>query len=348
MRSIKMGGAKSIILIAALILGLFIIQKKLWSGQENMTKTGKYKISNPYTHKNLTIFLIHGQDKLKGKIFLTLQEAMEKKIAIVHETENVNELTVENVSKDIEIYLQSGDIVKGGKQDRVMAVDIILPPKSGKMPVASFCVEQGRWSQRGRESKVSFSKSADQISSKKLKLAVKKEQAQGEVWEQVSSMQNKLKQNLGQSVESRESGSSLQLTLENKKVQEAVEDYIANLINIINDKSDVIGFVFAINGEINSGDIYVSNNLFKKLWPKLLKSSAVEAIADFQKDKKFPLVSAETVAAFLSEVENGKVSEKEISDRIKMVSKETEQNIFFETNDLENQNVWIHRNYIKK
>jgi hypothetical protein len=343
-----MGGAKSILLIAAIVLGLSIIQKLLWSGQENMTEAGEYKISNPYMHKNLTIFLIHGQDKLKGKIFLTLQEAMEKKLAIVHETENVNELTVENVSKDIEIYLQAGDIVKGGKQDRVMAVDIILPPKSGKMPVASFCVEQGRWSQRGQESKASFSKSADQISSKKLKLAVKKEQAQGEVWEQVSSMQNKLKQNLGQSVASQESESSLQLTLENKKVQEAVEDYIENLINIISDKSDVIGFIFAINGEINSGDVYVSNNLFKKLWPKLLKSSAVEAVADFQKDKKFPPVIAETVAAFLSEVENGKVSEKEITDRIKMVSKETEQNIFFETNDLENQSVWIHRNYIKK
>src|SRR5262249_42685987 len=103
-----------------------------------------YTISGPYSHKNLTIFLLHGENQKAGKSPLTLQEAMAEKKVIVHETGNVNELSIENVS-DEEVYVQSGDIVKGGRQDRVLAMDLIVPPKSGKMPIESFCVEHGRW-----------------------------------------------------------------------------------------------------------------------------------------------------------------------------------------------------------
>src|SRR5262249_53539788 len=110
-----------------------------------------YKISGPYTHDNLTIFLLHGKDTLTGKNILTLQEALERKKCVVHETKNVNELSVENVSADVDVYVQAGDIVKGGQQDRILSFDLILPPKSGKVQIASFCCEHGRWQQRGGE-----------------------------------------------------------------------------------------------------------------------------------------------------------------------------------------------------
>jgi hypothetical protein len=64
------------------------------------TNGGNYKITGPFVHDNLAVFLVHGADRLKNKSYLTLQEAMEKKIVIVHETGNVNELTIENISPD--------------------------------------------------------------------------------------------------------------------------------------------------------------------------------------------------------------------------------------------------------
>src|SRR5438445_44574 len=100
-----------------------------------------YELSGPYVYENLTIFLIHGTDELTGKLFVPLQEAMERKLVIVHETSEVNELTIENVSQTEEVFVQAGDIVKGGQQDRVLAVDLIIPAHSGKMPIAAFCVE---------------------------------------------------------------------------------------------------------------------------------------------------------------------------------------------------------------
>src|SRR6266540_1910095 len=131
-----------------------------------------YVVSGPYSHKNLTIFLLHGADQRQDKTPLTLQEAMDRKMVVVHETGDVNNLAVENLS-DEEVYVQSGDIVKGGRQDRVLALDLIVPPKSGKIQIASFCVEQGRWSGRGQEEAGQFASSRKALSSKDLKIAAK-------------------------------------------------------------------------------------------------------------------------------------------------------------------------------
>src|SRR4029079_5509310 len=70
------------------------------------------KLSGPYTHGNLAVFLIHGPDKLKDRQFLTLEEGIAKKVLVVHETSNVNELAIEKTG-DTDVYVQSGDIVKG-------------------------------------------------------------------------------------------------------------------------------------------------------------------------------------------------------------------------------------------
>src|SRR5262249_52850264 len=74
--------------------------------------TSAYRLSGPYTHANLTVFLVHGPETLDAGSFLTLQEALEQKKAVVHETGSVNQLAVENLSADEELYVQSGDIVK--------------------------------------------------------------------------------------------------------------------------------------------------------------------------------------------------------------------------------------------
>src|SRR5262245_52143664 len=105
------------------------------------------KLSGPFAHDNLTIFLIHSDGKhAGGGKFMTLAEAMEKKQFVVYETQDVNNLLMENLS-DLEVILLSGDILKGGQQDRVVTYDRIVPPKSGKISLAVFCVEKTaeRW-----------------------------------------------------------------------------------------------------------------------------------------------------------------------------------------------------------
>jgi ARG and Rhodanese-Phosphatase-superfamily-associated Protein domain len=106
-----------------------------------------YKLSGPFAHENLTVYLIHGPSKA-AKNLLTLEQAIDRRKVIVYETRDVNELVIENVSKE-DVFIESGDIVKGGAQDRTLKDDLILPSKSGKVSMSAFCVEHGRWTQRG-------------------------------------------------------------------------------------------------------------------------------------------------------------------------------------------------------
>lgn len=312
-------------------------------------ETGNYKITGPYIHDNLSVFLIHGKDRISGRTFLTLQEALTQKKVIVYETRSVNELAIENISND-EVYVQSGEIVKGGQQDRVLAIDMIVPAKSGKMPISAFCVEHGRWSRRGTEQVHVFSSSVEVVSTRDLKLAAKSSRSQGAVWQNVTVAQDKLSQNVGTRVNGAASESSLQLALENKAVQKSADEYLKTLSRIIDGQNDVIGYAFAINGKINSADVYASSSLFKKLWPKLLKASAIEAIAEFRKGAKFAAVSKETIKTFLNDSETGKAAEKseDLTKRIQLVTRESDTNVFFETRDRSQKQVWVHRNYIKK
>ncbi|MDX2042462.1 MAG: DUF6569 family protein [Acidobacteriota bacterium] len=351
-----------------------------------------YTLSGPHSHKNLTIFLIHGKNQTADKSPLTLQEALEQKKVVVHETGEVNELAIENRS-DEEVYVQSGDIVKGGKQDRVLAIDLIVPPRSGKIPISAFCVEQGRWQGRGDENAVAFDSSQHAVSTKELKIAAKAKGDQSEVWRNVGQAQEKLNANLSAmatpkpappapapaepvavaggggrgvgegrasnagggvpstnrvEVRSQLSASSLQLSLENGKLKDVSGEYQQALSAIINDKPDVIGFAFAINGKLNSADVYASHALFAKLWPKLLNAAAVEAIAEFNPNEKFDAVATDTVAAFLRDAESGKAEQKTVTQRVLSVKRESDKNLFFETRDRKRADGWLHRNYLVK
>ena len=305
-----------------------------------------YRLSGPYTHGNLTVFLVHGND-LTTKTFLTLQEALAQKKVRVYETKDVNELAIRNLSNK-DIYVQSGDIVRGGDQDRMISVDFIVPPKSGRMPIAAFCVESGRWSKRGSEENASFSSSENSIATKDLKLAAKREQSQEAVWKNVKIAQEKLAVNVVAAAPALVETSSYELSVENSKVRDTTEAYTKALEGILQNKSDVIGYVFAINGHVNSADVYASRALFVKLWPKLLKASAVEAVAELNKDVDSKAVASETVHTFLSDSEKARAEARQVTRRVKVVTREDDKNIFFETQDSAANDVWVHRNYIRK
>lgn len=308
-----------------------------------------YTISGPFTHENLSIFLLHGPDTLPAKPLLTLQEALEQKKAIVHETGEVNELSVENLAGDVDVYIQSGDILKGGRQDRIMAYDLLVPPKSGKVAIASFCVESGRWRQRGSEAAGSFSRSENVANSKDFKVAAQSSmRSQDQVWSKVREAQMKLRGNLGQAVENAQSPTSLQLTLEDKKLLEELDRYIKPLTRAPEGKRDVIGYAVAINGKVDAADVFGSHDLFMKLWPKLLNGSATEAFTEKQADKKFEQPTAESVKTFLVDSVKGKKTEKAVTARIKHLCQEDEKNLYQEVRDSANKDAIIHRSYLKK
>ena len=316
--------------------------------QKHDWRAGEYRLSGPRTHENLTVFLIHGTPGTAGERFLTLEEAMARKVVIVHETEEVNELAVENVSRTEEVFIQAGDIVKGGQQDRMLAVDLIVPARSGRVPVDAFCVEHGRWAARGGETMSAFTISEQMASTKELKMAAKQSRSQAEVWARVDEAQSKLSASTNADVRAAASASSYQLSLENDKVRESADEYIKALSGVVEGKQDVLGFAFAVNGRVSSADVYASPALFRRLWPKLLKASAVEALAEMATADKLAPPTADAFAELLADAGRGRVEAREVTRRTRMIKREGERAVFFETRDMQSGGAWFHRNYLAK
>lgn len=314
---------------------------------EGTAQNTDWKLIEPVSHKNLTIMLVVGGDLLQDRTFITLQSAMEKQLIRVNETGNVNQLSVENLSPD-DIFIQSGEIVCGGKQDRVLAVDIILPAKSGKTPIEAFCVESGRWQRRGSESTATFSQSTNMAPSSELKLAIRQKRDQRKVWRSVARNQSSLSGAVGGMVRDSRSVSSLELTLESDAIKEGVAEYVKAYEGLLEKHKNAIGLVVAVEGEVQSADIYASHDLFTQLWPKLLEVAAIEALSTKEPtvvDNPELLAQAQ---AFLADKEAEKATSRDVSTNIQLNQCDYAARVFFETVEKNQATPWIHRSYVRK
>ena len=337
------------VITAALCGTALVLMQPLTTAQTPTAGAESYRFSGPYVHQNLTIHLIHGGDGLDAEQILTLDEALEQGMVVVHETGNVSQLAVENVSHAKSVFIHAGDIVKGGRQDRVLTYDLFLQPKSGKVSIESFCVERGRWQGRGVEAVNTFASSSKRLNSKALKLAALSEKAQGTVWREVADMQDKLSENVGTTVRKPASTTSLQLSLESESVVRSIEGYRASLEDIIDSSEDVIGFAFAINGELNSIEMYGARALFVKLWPKLLDAAASEAVAE-QTTKNLigSSVDEEELRDFLQRAERAPVREDRKVGITEVQHRENDEAFYIESRKSRDESNWVHRGYLRK
>jgi len=332
--------------------------KAVWAAAMAMAATigvtvataAEARISGPYQSGNLSVFLVHAEPVPGGGAagaYLTLDEALASGEAAVYETGDVNELEVQNKSKDRTLFIQAGDIVKGGRQDRVLSVDLILPPGSEKIPITAFCVEQGRWSARGDEPAQQFASAEKSLAGKDLKLAAKSKRSQTEVWNAVAETQAKLAASVGEDVAAPASPTSLQLSLENKKVAEAVSKHVAALTALAGDHPDAVGYLYAVNGKISGGDIYASPLLFRKLWPRLLEASVTEAVAEGPDGSSALGIAADDAATFLTAMDSAAATDQQLPAGVTLVSRETDKAAAFETRS-DSVDGWLHRSYIVK
>ncbi len=306
-----------------------------------------FKISEPETFRNLSIFLIDGEESGGFDDLLTLEEAIDQDLFTVHETAEVNTLAVENLSKEFGVFIQCGDIVKGGMQDRVLSASIIVPKESGRVPIESFCVESGRWSARGSEAMHRFSSAKERIASKELKSAALFSRSQGEVWEKVSEAQSKLSNCLRMNVADAESPSSLLLSLENEHVRASAEDYVAALKTALEARPQAVGFAYTVNGRVQGAEIFPSRRLFGKLWSKLVRAAAVEAVAESSDDGEFETPSKKDVREFLRRAERGRRSARDVGPSGHVATGDAVEMFSVESTDTERDS-FVHKSYVRK
>jgi hypothetical protein len=190
--------------------------------------------------------------------FMTLSEA--KKLGLVEITElgegDVNALRVENKGTR-SLLLLGGDLLLGGKQDRIVARDVIVPP--GKtMNIEVYCVEHGRWD--GQSEHFEYKEA---VVPNKVREAAAFE-GQQEVWGEVD------KYNDANGV----SQGSLPVMkgMDSGKVKQALSDGVPKVLDKLKDQKNVVGFIYILNGEVQSADLFGNSRIFDAAKESLLKS----------------------------------------------------------------------------
>ncbi len=222
----------------------------------------------PITYENLTIMPVVSSAAAAAPDYLVLDEGMKSGKVRVIETDDggtVNELVLHNRA-DKPLFLMAGEVIIGGKQDRIIGKDTVIPASS-KQTIPVFCVEHGRWAGR----KAEFSTAGTLAHTELRKKAKYADQSQ--VWSEVAS--KNAKRQVSNDTD------TYRRVATDGSVNRAIADYekhIGPTLRTLASRKDMVGFIVALNGEVVAIETFGSPTLFRKLEDKLLRSYYVEAV----------------------------------------------------------------------
>ena len=329
---------------------------------------GEWRVLAPVSYKNLTIFPVRGADRPGSDAYITLDEGTKSGTVVITERgtgqtagivrpqpanrsprqqsvgyssgASVNELALVNRSGK-KLILLAGEVIVGGKQDRIVQEDLVIPPVSVPVALSVFCVEHGRWTPRtagyssggGSAARTTAApmeaaapddtkfSSLGAVAHPKLRAAAQDKKAQGEVWSEVSKNNTKLGTANGTD--------TYQEVYSSKRVGAQMNDYLRALEREVL-QPGVVGVVVARNGRAVWADVFASQRLFAAYWPKLLKSYVVDALGDDTSDKRPTL---EEASRYLRERE-GTVSATTQAGVYQLVKTEQAAYAVFELQDI--------------
>jgi hypothetical protein len=286
------------------------------AGPEPERTDGGWRLLEPVIYENLSIFPVVSANTLDTGWFLTLDEGLASGEVQVREQgsdamvrnrggviqptfsagASVNQLVLVNRSKR-PLLLLAGELVSGGKQDRIIGKDRLVPTGSEPLPLDVFCVEHGRWS-----AGANFTDAKTIVHpSVREQATLKKDQ--GEVWSAVragtTAKPNEGSPSIGldysapplasariaRTIQSEAPTESYDKIYKSKGVTRSVDTYADELQRRFAKETAglkgerVVGVVVAYGGEVAWSDIFASDDLFQLYWKKLLRSYVVEALA---------------------------------------------------------------------
>jgi hypothetical protein len=281
------------------------------------------RITGPLAHENMAVLFVHS-DRQDERDYLTLDNGLEDGGVKIteQEQETVGALLIDNQS-DRPLYLQEGERLQGGKQDRTLISSMVIPPHSGTMSLPTLCVEQSRWVEGDKGRKFGFTVNAA-LAPKGVRGAAKVEGDQGRVWHCVSA-QKVTAQTL---VAAPNTNSSVNEMLDAPQVQRISAGFAGALTGTLDEQRDVVGAAIVVNGQIEEVNLYPNHALFRKLFPRLIRSYALQATMLKDQAGNAASVSPAAVAEFLRDDEEKPQREKPLDTHNTMQVRELAENRF--------------------
>jgi ARG and Rhodanese-Phosphatase-superfamily-associated Protein domain len=313
--------------------------------------SGDWRLLEPVTYENLTVFPVVSSNDHDTNAFLTLDEGLATGEVVVREQgsegmsrnrdgrdgiirptystgASVNQLVLINRSKR-PLLLLAGELVSGGKQDRIIGKDRLVPVGADPLPLDVFCVEHGRWS-----AGTNFT-GAKTIVHPSVREQAAVQSDQSKVWSAVrggttakasprasaGAMANMpppppppvlAAPEISRTIANEAHTESYQKIYESRTVRNSADNYVEEIQRrFARATSDlkgehVVGVVVAYSGEVAWSDIFASSDLFHQYWNKLLRSYVVEALA---RPGYRQVVSRDDASEFLRNP-NGRIQEE--------------------------------------
>jgi hypothetical protein len=279
-----------------------------------------WRLLEPARYENLTIFPVVSSQGADTSDFATLDDALTSGDAVVTEQGNymrrtrdgvmeqrpvggaqVNQLVLVNRGKK-PLVLLAGEVISGGKQDRIIGKDRIVPPGAPPLPLDVFCVEHGRWT----DGSAKFA-GAKMMAHPAVREKAAVDQDQSQVWAAVrgeAAMSSNLEVSRGaiagahaaapppvlpssriaDAIASSAPTESYMKIYESPRVGSSVESFAEQIQKRFERATSglkgerVVGVVVAFGGEVAWSDAFASSRLFEIYWPKLLRSYVFEAL----------------------------------------------------------------------
>jgi hypothetical protein len=255
----------------------------------------------------------------------------------------------------------------GGDQDRTIGEEIIIAADGKPVPIDVFCVEHGRWGGRAEAEYASLVAageqrpfvtsvvpivdgsgpvaavdvaSVEQIAAaanagkfvgsvgslnKQARVAVQKGEGQQAVWDKVA------KQNAKAGVET-ESG-TFASNYSDADTLDRLEPYFEHVKQPIDESPNVVGVIVAVNGKVESMDVFESTPLFRKLWPKLLKSYALDATGAADADAEKKVATRADAIAFFQDVAAAKTTTSKSEGNLAISHAESDRVLLFSAHE---------------
>ncbi|HYM06011.1 MAG TPA: DUF6569 family protein [Terriglobales bacterium] len=286
-----------------------------------MPPASGYTVLAPIRHGNLTVFPVVAARSYDTEEFLTLDEGLRSGEVIVTESGSlqtlirrrrtvplpsgaqVNQLVLVNNSKR-PLILLAGEIVTGGKQDRVIGKDRIIPADSDPIDLGVFCVEPGRWvgsSDRFGVGKAVAGGVPAPMAAPNVRAKAMADKDQQQVWSEVAKTRAAMAETVTVegAAQAINGTSSYARVMQNDDVKQRVDSVAGpiqrnyqSLMQQLRDQH-AVGVVVAVNGQMVWADIFASTNLLEKYWPKLVQSYAAEAVVTRTRDREADIKQAQ-------------------------------------------------------
>ncbi|MFO7649845.1 MAG: DUF6569 family protein [bacterium] len=251
------------------------------------------RVQRPMQHRNITLFPLTGPSGSAAD-FTLLDEAIRSGRVEVQEKDGgvVNTVRMRNTGKG-HVFGMAGEIISGAKQDRMLEHDVLLPPGSAWLDVPVYCTEHGRWA----GSSARF-ESKGQVVAGRVRARAAQSGSQSEVWDEVGAT----RRTLGVATPTE----AFAKVYEDSDVQEQTRSYHERFDRLPALNPEAVGVAVAVGDRLVCVDLFASSELFRQMWPKLLRSYVIDAVAARPEGR----LGVADVASFVRAAARGSAAER--------------------------------------